>query len=70
MNAGKMARSQASISNRPNCGGNKKGGMVPTVGRFMPSNPSGIRATNTMFGLMCIPSKVIQTQKYGYHAVH
>ena len=68
MNAGKMARNQASIVNRPNCGGMKKAGLAPTIGTFMPSNPSKIHAVNTMQGLMCIPSTTIQTQKYGYKA--
>ncbi len=69
MSAGKMARNQASIVNRPNCGGNaKKSGLAPSVGLFLSSNPSLRGATNTQFGLLCIPSRTIQTQKYGVQA--
>ena len=70
MNAGKMARNAASIVNRPTCGGNKKSGLAPSVGWFMTSNPNMIGATNTQFGLMCIPNRTIQTQSYGYRATH
>ena len=50
----KAARNAASICNRTNvCGGNKKGGLAPSVGWFMPSNPNLIGATNTQFGLVC-----------------
>ena len=70
MNASKAARNQASIINRPTCKGNMKGGLTPRVGWYMSSNPSMIGATNTQFGLVCIPNRTIQTQKYGYHAVH
>jgi hypothetical protein len=70
MNAGKMARNAASIVNRPNCGGQKKCGLAPSVGHFLTSNPNMIGATNTQFGLMCIPNRTIQTQSYGYRATH
>jgi len=70
MNAGKMARNAASIVNRPTCGGNKKSGLAPSVGWFMTSNPNMIGATNTQYGLMCIPNRTIQTQSYGYRATH
>lgn len=54
MNAAKSARNQASLVNRTNvCGGPKKGGLVPTVGVFISSNPNMIGATNTQFGLTC-----------------
>jgi hypothetical protein len=54
MNAGRSARNQASIVNRTNtCGGSKKGGLAPTVGVFMSSNPNLIGATNTQYGLVC-----------------
>ena len=65
------ARNAASITNRPTCGGNKKGGLAPTVGH--PLSALGghlIRATNTQQFNLCIPNRTIQTQKYGYHAVH
>ena len=53
MNAGRMARNVASIVNLPNCGGNKKAGLAPTVGWFLSSNPNLIGAVNTQFGLVC-----------------
>lgn len=69
MNASKAARNQASIVNRTNiCGGMKKGGLAPSVGLYLTSNPNLIRATNTQFGLRCIPNTTIQTQSYGYRA--
>ena len=69
MSGGKMARNQASIVNRTNiCGGPKKGGLAPQVGYFISSNPNNIRATNTQYGLICIPNRTTQTQKYGYRA--
>jgi hypothetical protein len=72
LNAGKAARNAASICNRTNTcgGGSKKGGLAPTIGHFMTSNPNMIGATNTQFGLMCIPNRTIQTQSYGYRATH
>ena len=69
MNSSKMARNAASIINRPNCGGSaKKGGLAPRVGFYLSSNPNLIRATNTQYGNVCIPSRTIQTQSYGYRA--
>jgi hypothetical protein len=63
------ARNAASIVNRTNtCGGIKKGGLAPSVGWYLSSNPNLIGATNTQFGLMCIPNRTIQTQQYGYRA--
>jgi hypothetical protein len=71
MNASKSARNQQSIINRTNiCGGQKKGGLTPRIGWQMQSNPTMKGATNTQFGLICIPNRTVQTQKYGYHAVH
>jgi hypothetical protein len=71
MSGSRNARNQASIVNRTNiCGGMKKGGLTPRIGWYMSSNPSMIGATNTQFGLLCIPNRTVQTQKYGYHAVH
>lgn len=70
MNGGKMARHAASITNRPTCGGPKKAGLAPSIGWFMSSNPTMLRATNTQFGLKCIPNRTTQTQKYGYSATH
>ncbi len=55
LNAAKAARNQASLVNRTNvCGGNKKGGLAPTVGLFLSSNPNLIGATNTQYGLICM----------------
>ena len=69
MSAGKAARNQASIVNRTNtCGGQKKGGLTPRIGWYLSSNPNMIGATNTQFGLMCIPNRTVQTQSYGYRA--
>jgi len=67
MNAGKAARNQASIVNRPTCGGNKKGGIASRIGFFMQSNPSLRRAPQTL-PRFCIPNTTIQTQSYGYRA--
>ena len=33
MSGSKRARQTASITNRPSCGGSKKGGLIPRVGR-------------------------------------
>ena len=54
MNAAKAARNQASIINRPTCGGKKKGGLAPTIGTFLSSNPSLLRTTHTQLGLVCM----------------
>jgi len=71
MSGSKASRNAASIINRTNtCGGVKKGGLSPSVGWYLSSNPNLIGATNTQFGLRCIPNTTVQTQKYGYHAVH
>jgi len=54
MNSAKSARNAASLVNRTNiCGGSKKGGLAPTVGAYISSNPNLIGATNTQFGLVC-----------------
>ena len=54
MSGSRAARNQASIVNRTNtCGGNKKGGLAPSVGWFLYSNPNLIGATNTQYGLVC-----------------
>jgi hypothetical protein len=55
LNAAKAARNQASIINRPTCGGTaKKCGLAPTIGTFLSSNPSLIRTTHTQLGLVCM----------------
>lgn len=68
----KMARNAASICNRTNVcgGGSKKGGLAPSIGHFISSNPNLIGATNTQYGLVCRPNYTIQTQSYGYRATH
>ena len=54
-NAGKMARNAASIMNRPTCGGDKKGGLAPSVGWFNGMTTYRSKnATNTQFGLACV----------------
>lgn len=68
LSGGRAARHQASIVNRPTCGGNSKSGLAPTVGFFLSSNPSLRGAPNTQFGLVCKPNTTIQTQRYGYRA--
>jgi hypothetical protein len=55
MSGSRAARNQASLVNRTNvCGGNKKGGLAPTIGTFISSNPNLIGATNTQYGLVCV----------------
>lgn len=74
MSGSKMARNAASIINKPTCGGPKKGGLSPSVGIFLSSNPQLRGSINTQWvgGLppICIPNRTIQTQLYGYHATH
>ena len=68
MSGSKAARNAASICNRTNtCGGVKKAGLAPTVGWFLSNNPMLIGAPQTI-PRFCIPSRTIQTQKYGYRA--
>jgi hypothetical protein len=68
MSGSKMARNAASITNLPTCGGTaKKAGTAPRVGWYLTSNTMLIGAPQTV-PLFCIPSRTIQTQKYGYRA--
>ena len=67
MSAGRMSRNQASIVNRPTCGGNKKSGTAPRVGWFMSSNPRLIGAPQSV-PKICVPNTTVQTQKTGYRA--
>jgi hypothetical protein len=69
------ARNQASITNRPTCGGNKKAGTAPRVGWFMSSQPFLLRAPqNVPQYSFCIStptwpiSKTKQVQQIGYRA--
>ena len=52
-NGPKVVRNISSLINRPTCGGNSKGGLAPTIGRFISSNPNGIGETNTQIGIVC-----------------
>ena len=67
--AGKAARHQASIMNRPTCGGVKKAGLAPSVGWNLSNSagPARIRTLNRM-PLICDVSRVVQTQRIGYRA--
>lgn len=68
MNSGKMSRNAASITNRPNCGGNsKKAGLAPRVGWFMQSNPTLMGAPQSV-PLFCMVNRTVQTQQTGYRA--
>jgi len=67
----RIAKSQA-MQNQPTCGGPKKAGLSCRIGFFMQSNPNLIRGVNTQYingrPNLCIPSRTIQTQQYGYRA--
>ena len=70
MNAVKAARNQASLTNRPNCGGTaKKSGLGTSVGFTLQSNRS-LRGAPKKVMPLCMPSTTTQTQKYGYAATH
>lgn len=72
MSGSKMARNQASIINRHNCGGVKKAGLSPSVGWFLSNNPQLRGANNTLWingrPPHCTINRTIQTQQYGYRA--
>ncbi len=53
-NGPKVVRNISSLINRPSCGGSKKGGLAPSVGAYVSSNPNMIGATNTQYGLKCV----------------
>ena len=53
-NGPKVVRNISSLINRETCGGNKKGGLAPSVGAYVSSNPNMIGATNTQYGLKCV----------------
>ncbi len=68
MSGSKMARNAASITNLPTCGGTaKKAGTAPRVGWYLTNNTMLIGAPQSV-PRFCIPSRTIQTQKYGYRA--
>tara|TARA_B110000261_G_scaffold163008_1_gene207940 strand:- start:731 stop:985 length:255 start_codon:yes stop_codon:yes gene_type:complete len=75
LGASKAARHQASLVNRPTCGGDKKAGLKPSLGSFyVTSNvrlsraPQRVPPTGSCL-LNHFVSKTIQTQKYGYGAL-
>ena len=68
MNASRNARNVASIVNRPTCGGSsKKAGTAPRVGWYLTSNTNLVGAPQSVPKL-CITSRTVQTQRYGYRA--
>ena len=70
MNASKMSRNAASITNRSNCGGSaKKSGLAPRVGWYLTNNVN-LRGAPQTVPRFCLVSRTIQTQKYGYSATH
>lgn len=70
MNSSRNARNAASICNRTNvCGGPKKAGIAPRIGWYLTSNVN-LKGAPQSLPIKCVPNTTIQTQKYGYHAVH
>ena len=69
MSGSRNARNQASITNRPTCGGPKKAGTAPRVGWYLTSNVNLVGAPQSV-PRFCIPNRTIQTQSYGYRATH
>lgn len=68
MNSSRNARNSASIVNRTNvCGGPKKAGTAPRIGWYLSNNVNLVGAPQSV-PRFCIPSRTIQTQKYGYRA--
>ena len=71
MSGSKAARNAASICNRTNvCGGVKKAGLGPSVGWYMSASQGQLYRAPQSIPLVCCPNRTVQTQKYGYHAVH
>lgn len=72
MSGSKAARNAASICNRTNiCGGVKKAGLAPMTGfYFMSSTRGQLNRAPQSVPLFCIPNMTVQTQKYGYSAIH
>jgi len=75
MSGSKAARNQASIINRPTCGGVKKAGTAPRVGWYLDNNVNLTRAPqSTPQYSFCIStqqwpiSTTVQTQQKGYRA--
>jgi hypothetical protein len=67
MSGSRMSRNQASIVNRPTCGGPKKAGTAPRVGWYLTNNVNLIGAPQSV-PRFCIPNRTVQTQKTGYRA--
>ena len=75
MSGSRASRNQASIINRPTCGGVKKAGTAPRVGFFLDNNVNLRRAPqSTPQYTFCVSttqwpiSTTIQTQQKGYRA--
>ncbi len=69
----KAARHQASIINRPTCGGTaKKGGIASIVGHpyWFGQRHISSRVQTTVRDQVCMPVRTTQTQQYGYRATH
>ena len=71
MSAGKNSRYQSSIVARTNvCGGPKKAGTAPRMGFYLSSMKGKLIGASQSVPKFCLASRTIQTQKYGYSAVH
>lgn len=70
-NGTRAARNQQSICNRTNvCGGSgKKGGLAPRVGVLSANLSAYQQATNTQFGLVCMPNYTNPSQSTYRRAV-
>ena len=68
MSGSRNARNQASITNRPTCGGPKKAGLAPSSGFWYMQNNPLLKGSVLTMPLVCVPNTTIQTQKYGYRA--
>lgn len=69
MNAAKAARHEAALIVRTDrCGGNKKGGIAPSIGWFMSSWRGQLPRAPQSMPLICVPNTTVQTQKTGYRA--
>ncbi len=74
MNAPRTVTCQSSVINRTNtCGGIKKGGLAPSTGIFLSSNPGlrGARNTQWVGGRAPVCNPLYSkhpTQRYGYRA--
>jgi hypothetical protein len=72
-NGSKHARHQASIINRPTCGGTaKKGGIASLVGHpyWFGQRHISSRVQTTVRDQVCMPVKTTTVQQTGYRATH